>query len=243
MDIKAEFVEPLYERFKEEGLYLFFPDGDCISITKNYINNYFQMVWHDSFMFPPQVKKATKLAFCAHCPGKALGEEYCVAIRPILPFLEKIDKYMSYNEVTAVLKTDFPSVISIRQTNLQNALGYLSLLSLIQYCETNRKYWPYYFGVNPLAHHEQALSQIYLNIFWINNGDKDKTLKAIDSFSNEIRISDECLTRRLQLICKNDAFLNAYANTQMSADFLSWDAENILETAFKTHNKKLAEHV
>lgn len=226
--------------FGEEGLYLIFPDGNRISITQNNIRSYFQKIWHDNSVFPPYIKAATELEFCEHCPGKYSGEEFCVAIRPILPFLDEVDKYLSYDKVTAVLKTDHPSIISITHTDLQNALRYVSLLSLMQYCETNRKFWSYYLGVSPLSNQEQAMSQIYLNIFWLNNGDKGKTREAIDVFRNEIRISNECLVRRLRLLCKKDAFLNAYVNTQMSTELLSMDIDNILATAFEIHNKKLA---
>ena len=243
MNEKIYFDALLTDKFKEEGLYLIFPDGNCVSITESSINNYFEKIWHDSSVFPPHIKKAVDLDFCIHCPGKDLGEEFCAAIRPILPFLEKVDKYMSYDKVTAVLKTENPAIISITHTDLQDALRYVSLLSLMQYCETNRKFWSYYFGVSPISNQEQALSQIYLNIFWLKNGDENKTREAIDEYSKEIRISDECLLRRLRLICTNDAFLNAYANTQMSTEFLSMDADNILAMAFKMHNKKLAETI
>ncbi|NOX65979.1 MAG: hypothetical protein GXO85_09325 [Chlorobi bacterium] len=239
MNKKISLGDLRVDKFNEEGLYLIFPNDDCICVTQNYINNYFKKIWQDSSVFPSHIKKATDLQLCEHCPGKKSEVEFCVALRPILPFLEKVDKYVSYDDVTAVLKTNNPSVITVRHTDLQNALRYVSLLSLIKYCETNRRYWSYYFGVSPLADVQQALAQIYLNIFWLNKGDKKKTHNAINIFTKEMRISNECLLRRLKLICKNDAFINAYANTQMSSEFLSMNGDDILDSAFETHINQL----
>ena len=87
------------------------------------------------------------------------------------------------------------------------------------------------------------LFRFYLNIFWLNKGDKHKTHNAITLYTDEIRISNECLVKRLKLLCKNDAFINAYANTQMSNEFLSMDEDDILDRSFKIHNKKLTEIV
>ena len=153
------------DKFTEEGLYLILPNGNCICISQNNINNYFKKLWDDGSVFPPHIKRATELDFCEHCPAKYSDEEFCVAIRPVLPFLEEVDKYVSHDKVTAIIKTNNPSVISIKHTDLQHALKYVSILSLINYCETNRKFWPYYFGISPFSDMEQVLSQIYVNIF------------------------------------------------------------------------------
>lgn len=226
------------EKFSEEGLYLIFPNNDCIPINQKEIEDYFIKVWNDSSVFPPHIKEAADLDFCSHCPGKET-DEFCVAIRPILPFLKKVDQYVSFDKVTAIMRTENPTIISITHTDLQYALKYVALMSLVMYCETNQKFWPYYFGIHPFSDIDQILSQIYINIFWLNDGDLDKTKQAIYEFKTEIQISDECLIKRLRLICKNDAFLNAFTMCQVSSEYLSMDEEELLRCAFGMHNRRL----
>lgn len=205
---------------KEEGLYLIFPEGKFISITPQKIEEYFQAFLRDPSLFPPSVREAEDLNLCEHCPSRLKGETFCGGLKPVLPFLNEVDTYMSYDKVTAVLKTTDPSFLSIVDTDMQNALKYVSILGLMYYCKTNSRYWKNFFGVNPLENAKQIISQVYLNFFWLNAGDEDKIREDIKAFRSEITSSTQCLVKRLRIICKNDVFLNAFVNAQVITELL-----------------------
>jgi len=133
--------------FQEEGLYLIFSDEKCISITQKEIKKYFKNFFTNKSFFPLAVRNAAEMELCEHCPGKKIGEVFCVALRPVLPFLEDIDKYMSYEKVTAVYRAADQNILTIAKTDLQSALTYVSIISLIFYCKNNEKYKEYFYGI------------------------------------------------------------------------------------------------
>jgi len=57
-------------------------------------------------------------------------------------------------------------------------------------------------------------------------------------WENPEKISPQ--VKRLNLICKNDAFMNAFVNTQIVTTFLSMDIEKSLDKAYEEFEKKIA---
>lgn len=226
------------DEFQEEGLYLFFPDKNSIRITKTEIDRYFKETTKEYRSFPAEIRRHPDFAVCEHCRMGANRQKSCSALLPVLPFLDEVDKYVSYESVTAVFKNNITGFITMKRTSLQEVLKYVSLLSLTRYCRINRKYWKYFFGVRALSSSEHVVSQIYLNFYWIHKGDDDRVRSEIHTFVQEIGKSARSLVERLRLICRNDAFLNAFVNAQIATEFLEIDISKTLERAFETHNRR-----
>ena len=64
-------------------------------------------------------------------------------------------------------------------------------------------------------------------------GDRGKVKELVRRFRDDISVTSECQIKRLRLICKTDAFLNAFAKTQVIAEILALDPENLLDVAIK----------
>jgi len=217
--------------YEQKGLYLIFPDASRLELTRGNIERAAKEFWEDPDKIAPNVKKAIEFQRCPFCPLKG-KDEFCDAIRPILPFLEAVDKYVSFDKVTAVYRGDDKNLLHIADTTMQEALKFVSLLSLMQYCQIGRKYWKYYFGIMPVEGGKDAAIRMYLNIYWLLNGVQAQITELISVFKEEIRITSENQVKRLNLICKNDAFMNAFVNTQIAIEFLSMDIDSILKMSF-----------
>jgi hypothetical protein len=216
-------------QFKNSGLYLLFPDGTTLALTPELIAARAQALLSDPIRIAPQVKDAQSFQLCDVCPKRGSGDT-CHAIRPILAFWENIDQYFSYDQVTAVYRDAGSGTITVAETTLQRALQYLSILSLLYYCETGKKYWPYFYGVHPLMDTEDVVARVYLNMFSASGGDAGKTRALVSAFHDEISTTTRCQMERIKLFCSHDAFLNALILTQLAAEFLADHAEETLRS-------------
>jgi hypothetical protein len=217
--------------YEQKGLYLLFEDSTILSLTESEIENVSCEFWRDPDKIPPEVKEVADFKLCPICPEKK-KEGMCYALRPVLPFLELIDKYASFDKVIAVYKGEDEKLLYISDSSMAAALQYISILSLIYYCRVGRKYWKYYLGVIPLQGVMETINRIYLNIYWLNKGNLDETNKIISELRNEIMIISKNQVKRLNLICRNDAFVNAFASTHIAAQFLYTDIEETLQKSF-----------
>ncbi len=216
--------------YKQKGLYLLFKDSTRLILTENEIENISRKFWEDPAKIPPEVREAADFKLCPICPEKK-HEGLCYALQPVLPFLEVIDKYASYDRVTAVFKGD-DEELHLSDTTMSTALQYISILSLMYYCRVGRKYWRYYFGVNPFAGISEMRNRLYLNIYWLHKGDLKEIENSINKFKDEIKLTTQSQVKRMRLICKNDAFVNAFANTHIATEILSVDMEEALKKSF-----------
>ena len=219
--------------YAQKGLYLVFDDSSQLALTMENIKKTTDEYWNNPAKIPPAVKKAVEFQRCPFCP-KGRGD-FCDALRPILPLLDIVDRYMSYDKVTAIYKGDDQDLIHVAETTIQGALKYLSIISLMQYCQVGRKYWKYYAGIMPLTEVEESSLRMYLNIYWNLKGDQEEIHRLIAQFSEQIRITSENQVKRLAAICKKDGFVNAFVNAQMAIEFLSLDIEQRLSIAFSSH--------
>jgi hypothetical protein len=216
-------IEP--SQFKESGLYLLFPDGTSLALTNRTIEERSKAILSDPDKISPDVKEAQAFQLCTICPKRGSGDT-CHAIRPVLAFWENIDRYFSYEEVTAVYRDNGSGKIVVADTTLQKALQYVSILSLMYYCEMGKTYWKYFCGVHPLMDTDDVVIQVYLNMFWATGGNVGKTRALIGTFNEEITTTTRCQMDRIKLFCDRDPFLNALVMTQVASEFLALSAED-----------------
>ncbi|MGD0883275.1 MAG: hypothetical protein ABSA46_00110 [Thermodesulfovibrionales bacterium] len=217
--------------YAQKGLYLLFGDSSIISLTESNIERTAREFWDDPNKIPIHVRKAADFQLCGICPEKG-NEGICYSLHPVLPFLELIDQYFSFDKVTAFYREDEEGLLYISETAMQNALQYISILSLLSYCRVGRKYWKYYYGVIPIMGADAAVNRFYLNIYWLHEGKMNEINKFISEFKENISIISENVIKRLNLICQRDAFINAFFNTHVFAEFLSMDMEEVLKKTF-----------
>jgi len=220
---------------EREGLYLVFLDETRLDFTRQNIEKITEEFWKDPSKISPKTKKEIDFQRCQFCPLKEKGD-FCDALRPIIPFLELVDKYTSIDEVVAIYK-DRQEIYHISDTTMQEALKYVSILSLTQYCQAGHKYWKYYSGITPLMDPKNMAYRLYLNIYWLHRGNQEEVNSVAYKFTEEIRITSSNQVKRLSMICKNDAFLNAFVNTQLATEFLSMDIEKNLAKSFEDFEK------
>lgn len=218
--------------FQKRGLYIIFEGGSILDLSDERVEKITQEYWKDPAKIPPQARQAAEFQRCPFCPLEAEGG-VCNAIRPILPFLEVVDRYVSHSRVTAVYKGHRPEIYRLADSTMQTALLYLSTLSLIHHCQAALPFRKYFYGVNPLMSAKEASARIYMNVYWENKGDKDRVNRILSEFKTKLTAASKNEMKRLSLICKNDAFLNAVVKTQLISEFVTLDYDKILEDAFK----------
>jgi len=206
-----------YEQF---GLYLTLKDSTEIAFTAEHIEKVTMEYWRNPDKIPPSVKEAVAFQRCPFCPLKK-KKDFCDALRPILPLLDVVDVYTSYDEVIAVYRGEDKELCHLSFTSMQRALRYLSTLSLMGYCQVGRKYWKYFTGIIPIMRTKEIINRLYLNIYWIHKGDKGSVDQVISRLNSEITITARNQAERLRLICKNDAFLNAFVLTHLITEELN----------------------
>lgn len=208
--------------FQKEGLYLVFDDGTRVEFIKDQIESLAEEYWNDPEKIPPEVKKTLAFQPCDHCPQHG-NDVLCKALRPLLPYVESVDRYMSYDEVTAVFRQKNPDRLHVSRTTTQEALVYLSILCMLHYCEMSERYKDYIRDVRPLMDGEEICRRIYSNIYLIHEGNEEKMASVIPEFKREVFESAECLADRLGMICSRDAFVNAFVNANAVVNLLDFD--------------------
>ncbi len=221
--------------FKSNGLYLIFPNKTCLDFSRENIEKETEKFWNDPSRITPQIKKAVDFQKCYFCPHKE-QKDICDAIRPVLPFLEDVDKYLSFDKVTAVFKGK-GEVLHVVNTDMQQALKYVSILSLVYYHALGGKYWKYYYGIIPIMRPKEIAGRIFLNMYYMHKGDKEEITDLIEEFREQMRVASQNQVKRIGLISKNDAFLNAFVSSQVVTEILSFKIEEMLEKSISEFSK------
>jgi len=224
--------------YGQKGLYLILKDSSRLELTRKNIKKVTEEFWNNPDKIPSNVKEAIEFQRCSFCPLKR-KEDFCDALRPVLPFLDIVDKYVSFDKVTAIFKGKTKDLFHVSDTAMQDALQYVSILGLMHYCQIGKKYWKYYFGIIPLMRGKEVASRLYLNIYWLHKAKKEEIDKIVSKFIEEIRLTSQNQVKRLSLICKNDVFMNAFVTTQVATEFLSMDIEKRLEASFDNFEREL----
>jgi len=222
--------------FKQSGLYLLFPEGRRIVLTREKIEAYAHAFETNLDQIPVEVRGAVAFQACAVCPEKDRAK-FCHALPATLAFFEELKGLKSFDNVAAVYKGREPGLVLVPETTMQEALQFVVIFSLMYYCEVGKQYWKYFLGIHPLLRPEELITRIHLNIYWDCMGDKQKVDEVLRSFGNEITCTCRCQVQRLGLICKNDALMNAFVNTQAQIEWLALTKDALLEQSFEEFMK------
>ncbi len=224
-------LEP--SRYATSGLYLTFADGRTVVLTHAKIEERSLALLADPAKVPPRIHEAEAFELCTICPKRGSGDT-CHAIRPILAVWEHFDDHESFEPVVAVYRgADRPRLVAV-ETTLQRALQYVSILSLLYYCEMGKNYWRYFAGVHPLMDTEEVVVRVYLNMFWASGGDLAKTRALVTKFNEEITVTTNCQMERIRLFCHQDSFLNALILTQLASEFMAFNVDEVIERHLAT---------
>jgi hypothetical protein len=216
--------------YEQEGLYIILDGASTLALTRDNIEQTAERFWADPGRIDSKVKAAAEFQRCDFCPLRQTGG-LCDAIRPTFPFLEALDKYLSYDRVIAVYK-EAGGGLCVHKATMQKALRYLSTLSLVYYCQVTRQYWKHFWGIMPLMEAREIAARLYLNFFYLSKGSKRAANKSISEFREQITITSRNQVQRMNLVCNNDAFMNAFVNTQIITGILSFDINELVDEGF-----------
>lgn len=206
--------------FEQPGLYLLFPEGKRIVLTRQKIKTFAHTFESNLDQIPVGIRSAVSFQACEICPerGRLI---FCHALPATLAFFQELDGFKSYDRVSAVYRGAGSELVCVPDTTMQEALQFVALLSLMYYCEVGKKYWKFFTGVHPLMDPADLMNRVHLNVYWHCKGDSPKIDRILQAFADEITCTCECQVKRLRLICKNDALLNAFVNTQAQIECMA----------------------
>lgn len=222
---------------KPGSLRIVFEDGACIDFVEDEIRKKGYEFLDDPSNVPESVRKAVEFQRCSVCPERH-NPGYCHALLPTLSSFEKIDKYPSFAPVTAIYKDEFSDMVCVRETTLQVALQFISVMSLIHFCELGRGYRDLFMMVNPIMDPRDVAARIYLNLYWQMRGDEKKISEKMRKFTIELEVTILCQIERLRLVCKSDSFINAFIMTHVLTNILSESPEASLDKCIQEYQGK-----
>lgn len=234
-----------FQKFREPGLYLLFEDGCVLTLTRDHIERMKKRYLNDPGLLPPSVRQAPRFAPCTICPERDTAL-ICHAIPTVFPFIEEMDRFLSFQKVLAIFRGEpkenaCEEILLAAQTTVQRALQYVSILSLLYYCEVGRAYFKYFAGITPFTDPESALERIYLNIHWDLGGNQTAIKALIAKMRRELDITLACQVERLRLFCRSDAFISAFMLTHIITQFLDQDMEAFVRERFDSRSAPLVE--
>jgi hypothetical protein len=216
---------------KSAGMYLHFTDGGLIDLSKNQVRSLAEEYWNNPSKLPPHIRQDDAFRTCDVCPFKGQNV-FCSAMKPLLPFLEEIEQFNSYDRVTAVYVKK-QGLAYVSETNMQSALQYVTNMAIFEYCEDAKQYNVYFQGIEPFMELSEAVLRLFLNIYWLNRGDGEKVRTVIEEMRHAVTVTSKNCVGRLNLMCKSDAFINAYVKTHILSELLDVDMiEETLEEYF-----------
>jgi len=219
-----------FDDFQKEGIYLQFPDGSSMDFSKERIKQLADEYWNNPVKIPPHIREQENFKTCEVCPYKGQNV-FCSAMKPLLPFLEEMEKFTSYDKVMVVYIAK-EGILHASETTMQGAMQYVANMALFEYCEDTKQYKKYFTGITPLMDSKKAMCKIFLNIYWLSKGNSEKAKKILDDLNRDVTCTATSCVKRLNTICKSDVFMNAYVKTQTITDILSMSFETLLEKYF-----------
>lgn len=218
------------KQFKKEGMYLYFQNGDTLDLSVENIQRLSEEFWQDPERLPLAMREHADFKTCKVCPYRG-KDVLCSAMKPLLPFLEQMEKYLSCEHVTAIYAQS-DGKITISETDLQHALQYVTNMALFEYCEDVQRYQSYFKGIMPLMSLQEAIVRLAMNVFWIHRDQPLEADRVIAELREHVMETSKSCIRRLTLMCRSDAFRNAYVKTQTFIEFLAMDPKVILRQYF-----------
>ncbi|MFH0984732.1 MAG: hypothetical protein V1882_04275 [Candidatus Omnitrophota bacterium] len=218
------------EQYKKEGMYLSFQNGETLDLSVENIQKLSEEFWKDPHRLPLAMRQHDDFKTCKVCPHRG-QDVLCSAMKPLLPFLEQMEKYLSCDYVTAIY-VQGDGKITISETDLQHALQYVTNMALFEYCEDVQRYQPYFKGIVPLMSLEEAIVRLAMNVFWIHRDHPAEADRVIAELREHVTETSKSCIKRLTVMCRSDAFRNAYLKTQTFIEFLAMDPKVILRKYF-----------
>jgi hypothetical protein len=213
--------------YPEEGMYLHCHDGTFFDFSVTNIARLATALWNDPSRLSPEIKHDELFKTCAVCPFRG-QDVLCSAIKPLLPFLENVERFKSFDRVTIVYRNP-QGVVSSQCVDMQTALQYLTDMSVFQYCEDMKGYKAYFLGVTPMRSTQDNVQTLLLNVFWKTKGNRQAAKQVMVELENAINIVTRNCFHRVHLMCRSDAFKNAYVKTHIIAELISFFSEKFLE--------------
>ncbi len=212
----------LLDDFQEPGLYLLLADGTRVTLTHHTIHEHTEHYLADPALLPPQVRRAVEYQPCKICPTRDAA--ICHALPTVFPLLEHVDRFVSHDPVVAAYRAEpgdaAAGMLHVVETTLQRALQHVSILSLLHYCEVGRAYGRYFAGVIPFMDAVTMAGRVYQNLYLELRGDEVAIEKLVAAMRSDLDYTVRCQIERLRLICRNDAFINAFVNMHIATQFL-----------------------
>jgi hypothetical protein len=203
---------------KQEGMYLYSAGGELLDLSKQRVVRLAQEYWNNPEKLPLQIRKNDAFKACSVCPFKD-QDVFCSTLKPLLPFLEDMGRFNSYDKVTAIyVKKE--GLEYITETTMQDALQYVTNMSIFEYCEGAKQYHRYFKGIEPFMDIDESRSRLFLNVYWLHGGDLVKVHSAIHEMRQVIMVISKNAVARLNIMCKSDAFSNAYVKAHSFVAFL-----------------------
>jgi len=205
--------------FTERGLYLLLPEGRRIALTQARVETFAHAFESNLDRIPPEIHDAVHFQFCPVCPEKGRSP-FCHALPPTLAFFADLKDFNSHDRVGAVYRGPEAGLVCVPETTMQEALQYVVILSLLEYCEVGLKYGRFFQGTHPLMSSRELITRVHLNIHWDCQGDGPRIKALLRAFTEEITCTCRCQIQRLRLICEHDALINAFVNLQTQIEFM-----------------------
>ena len=222
-------TDPVYG----QGLYLTIKGQEFVDLSIVSVLARADEFWRDPLQLDEGLKDNLGFRPCPIC-SHAGERVLCMAIRPILPIVHVVDRYQSFDETIAVYK-DGAGDYHWSRTSLQRALQYVIQMGLIDFCDVGQQYKHWFFGVHPLMKPSEIAKRVYLNLFWLEKGNEPRVREEITSFAEKLKTITTCQIKRISLVAKNDAVINALVNFDMVGLFLNLKAEKELRKEFSRH--------
>ena len=127
---------------------------------------------------------------------------------------------MSYDQVTAIYRDPDTNILMVHETSMQEALQYISILSLLHDCEVGRQYYQFFHGVNPLMPQIEIATAVFRNMYIACEGDLQQLSETLHKMQEELLQTTQCQVKRLRLISQRDAFLNAFIATHSTTELM-----------------------
>ena len=214
--------------FTELGLYLLLPGGKQIALTRRRIDEFARTFEAGLDRFPVEIRSSVHFKACPVCPERNRAG-FCHALPATLAFLDDLSEFRSYDKVGAVYRDSDRTLVCVPETTMQEALQFVAILSLIHHCEVGREYRRFLRGIHPLMDPTELTARVHLNIYWDCKGDRARISETMLRFSNELTCTCRCQVQRLQLVCKHDALVNAFVNTQAQIECLTLAAGDAVD--------------
>jgi hypothetical protein len=213
--------------YPDEGMYIHCQDGTFFDFSLTNIARLSTALWNDPSRLSPEIRHDELFKTCAVCPFRG-QDVLCSAIKPLLPFLENVERFKSVDRVIIVYR-DPKGIVSTQSADMQTALQYLTDMSVFQYCEDMKGYKEYFVGIRPMRSTQENVQTLLLNVFWRSRGSECEAKRVMGEIQNAIDIITRNCFRRLHLMCRSDAFKNAYVKTHIIGELIALSSDKFIE--------------